>query len=83
MPRTTLPLALRKRLQSLATSVRKAKGAVLFRAGQPCRGAFLIRSGQVELSRRRFPPVSDTGRGQRELGWSSGRVLRRTLQLNG
>jgi CRP-like cAMP-binding protein len=50
MPRKTLQLALRKRLQSLATSVRKAKGAVLFRAGQPCRGAFLIRSGQVELS---------------------------------
>lgn len=50
MPRRTLPLALRKRLRSVATPMRKPKGAVLFRAGEPCRGAFLIRSGQVELS---------------------------------
>ena len=50
MPRRTLLLALRKRLQSVATAVRKPKSAVLFRAGQACRGAFLIRSGRVELS---------------------------------
>ena len=50
MPRTTLPLALRKRLQSVATAVRKPKSAVLVRAGQACRGAFLLRSGRVELS---------------------------------
>lgn len=50
MPRRTIPLALRKRLQSFARPMRKSKGAVLFRAGQPCRGAFLIRSGRVELS---------------------------------
>jgi CRP-like cAMP-binding protein len=30
--------------------VLKDKGAVLFRLGQPCGGAFLIRSGQVQLS---------------------------------
>jgi CRP-like cAMP-binding protein len=30
--------------------VLKDKGTVLFRLGQPCRGAFLIRSGQVQLS---------------------------------
>ncbi len=28
----------------------KDKGTVLFQMGQPCRGAFLIRSGQVQLS---------------------------------
>jgi CRP-like cAMP-binding protein len=50
MPRTIFPLALRKRLESVAKALRKPKDAVLFRAGQPCRGAFLIRSGKVELS---------------------------------
>jgi CRP-like cAMP-binding protein len=30
--------------------VLKDKGTVLFQMGQPCRGAFLIRSGQVQLS---------------------------------
>ena len=30
--------------------VLKDKGTVLFRLGQPCRGAFLIRSGHVQLS---------------------------------
>ena len=28
----------------------KAKGSVLFRAGQPVRGAFLVRSGRVRMS---------------------------------
>lgn len=28
----------------------KNKGTILFQMGQPCRGAFLIRSGQVQLS---------------------------------
>ena len=28
----------------------KDKGTILFRLGQPCRGAFLIHSGQVRLS---------------------------------
>jgi CRP-like cAMP-binding protein len=43
-------LGLRKKLQSLGKPERKQKDTVLFRPGQPCRGAFLIRSGQVELS---------------------------------
>jgi len=30
--------------------VLKDKGTVLFQMGQPCRGAFLIQSGQVQLS---------------------------------
>lgn len=50
MPRKTLPLALRNELRSIATAVRKPKDTVLFRTGQPSRGAFLIRKGQVELS---------------------------------
>lgn len=50
MSRRTLPLEVRKQLQAIATPVLKDKGTVLFRLGQPCRGAFLIRSGQVQLS---------------------------------
>jgi CRP-like cAMP-binding protein len=50
MPRKTLPPALRKQLQSIATPERKEEGTILFRKGQLCRGAFLIRSGRVELS---------------------------------
>ena len=50
MRQKTLPLGLRKKLQSIGRPERKEKGAVLFRTGQPCRGAFLIRSGQVQLS---------------------------------
>jgi CRP-like cAMP-binding protein len=50
MAQKALPLALRKKLQSMGRPQRKKKGIVLFRAGQPCRGAFLIRSGQVQLS---------------------------------
>jgi CRP-like cAMP-binding protein len=50
MSRRTLPLQVRRQLQAIATPVLKDKGTVLFRLGQPCRGAFLIRSGQVQLS---------------------------------
>lgn len=50
MARKPLPKVLQKQLESVATLVRKPKGTVLFRTGQPCRGAFLIRSGRVELS---------------------------------
>ncbi len=50
MSRKTLPLDVRKQLQAIATRVLKDKGAVLFQMGQECRGAFLIRSGQVQLS---------------------------------
>jgi CRP-like cAMP-binding protein len=46
----TLPLEVRKQLQAIATPVLKDRGTILFRLGQPCRGAFLIRSGQVRLS---------------------------------
>jgi CRP-like cAMP-binding protein len=50
MPAKTLPFELRKELHALATPVRKEKGTILFRAGQPPRGAFLIRSGEIKLS---------------------------------
>jgi CRP-like cAMP-binding protein len=50
MSRRTLPLEVRKQLQAIATPVLKDKGTVLFQMGQPCHGAFLIRSGQVQLS---------------------------------
>lgn len=50
MSRRTLPLEVRKQLQAIATPVLKQKGAVLFRSGQPCRGAFLVNTGQVRLS---------------------------------
>lgn len=50
MSRRTLPLEVRRQLQAVATPVLKDKGTVLFQMGQPCRGAFLIRSGQVQLS---------------------------------
>jgi CRP-like cAMP-binding protein len=45
-----LPLEVRSELHAVATPVRKEKGAILFRAGQPGRGAFLIRSGKVRLT---------------------------------
>lgn len=50
MSRKTLPLKVRKQLQAVARPVLKDKGIVLFRSGEPCRGAFLIRSGEVKLS---------------------------------
>ena len=50
MSRRTVPLEVRRQLRAIATPVLKDKGTVLFRSGQQCRGAFLIRSGQVELS---------------------------------
>lgn len=50
MSARTLPLKLRKQLQAIATPVLKEKGTVLFRFGQSCCGAFLVRRGQVKLS---------------------------------
>ena len=50
MSRRTLSLEVRRQLHAIATPALKDKGTVLFQMGQPCRGAFLIRSGQVQLS---------------------------------
>ncbi|HZC24255.1 MAG TPA: cyclic nucleotide-binding domain-containing protein [Candidatus Binatia bacterium] len=46
----TLSQEVRKQLQAVARPVLTDKGILLFRSGEPCRGAFLIRSGQVKLS---------------------------------
>ena len=49
MPRTQLSPDLVKELKSVATPIIIRKGNVLFRAGQPVRGAFVIRRGQVTM----------------------------------
>ena len=50
MPEQKLSIELRKRLHGVATTVRKEMGTIIFREGQPGRGAFLIRSGKVRLT---------------------------------
>jgi hypothetical protein len=50
MTRNKLPVAMREQLSAMGTTLLKPKNAVLFRAGQACRGAFLICSGEVKLS---------------------------------
>lgn len=57
MSKKTLPLQVRRQLQAIAMPVQKDKGTVLFQSGQPCRGAFLIRSGQVRLSLEMAPSL--------------------------
>lgn len=50
MPRKRLSPEVCKELQAVATPTRKERGTILFREGKECRGAFLIRSGQVRLT---------------------------------
>ncbi len=50
MPGKKVSPDLRKELAAIATPVHKAKGTILFRAGRPGHGAFLIRSGKVRLT---------------------------------
>lgn len=50
MAQRKLSIELCKRLHGVATTVRKEKGAIIFREGQPGRGAFLISSGKVRLT---------------------------------
>ncbi len=50
MPRKRLSAGVCKEIQAVATHLRKERGTVLFREGKACRGAFLIRSGQVRLT---------------------------------
>jgi CRP-like cAMP-binding protein len=45
-----LPSEIVKELQKIGLRIVKPEGSVLFRAGDRCRGAFLIRSGRVKLS---------------------------------
>ena len=50
MPRSRLSKDLCSELRNVSSPVVKAKGAILFRSGQPVTGAFLIRRGEVRLS---------------------------------
>jgi cyclic nucleotide-binding protein len=50
MPHAEVSLELQEKLRSIATSVPGKKGTILFRTGQPGRGAFLIRSGRIRLT---------------------------------
>lgn len=50
MTRKQLSIEVRRELHAVATPVHKERGAVLFREGRPCRGAFLIRKGQIKLT---------------------------------
>ena len=50
MTRKHLSLEVLNALHAVATPVHKERGAVLFREGRRCRGAFLIRKGQVKLT---------------------------------
>jgi CRP-like cAMP-binding protein len=57
MPNTRISTKLYADLREVAVPTCKPKEAVLFRAGEPAKGAFLIRSGQVRLSLREAPFV--------------------------
>jgi CRP-like cAMP-binding protein len=50
MSRTKISPKLTRDLRALATPVFKQKGTILFRAGYPARGAFLVRQGRVRLA---------------------------------
>jgi CRP-like cAMP-binding protein len=50
MPRKRLSPEVCKEIHAVATPIRKEGGTILFREGKRCRGAFLIRSGQVRLT---------------------------------
>jgi CRP-like cAMP-binding protein len=49
MPNLKLSPDLYKYLKGAATPIAKRRGTVLFHAGRPGRGAFLIRSGEVRM----------------------------------
>ncbi len=49
MPRNQLSPDLAKELKDVATPIAIHKGNIIFRAGQPVRGTFLIRRGQVAM----------------------------------
>jgi CRP-like cAMP-binding protein len=50
MSTTKLSPDLQSQLATIATRISEHAGTVLFRAGEPGRGAFLIRSGRVKMS---------------------------------
>ena len=65
MSKTVLSSDLRSGLHAVATPVVEEKGRVIFRAGQPVRGAFLVRSGRVKMSLDHSPtyPPRSVGAG--------------------
>ena len=63
MPRSRLSNDLYSELRNISTSIVKAKGSILFRAGQPVIGAFLIRRGQVRMSLDHSPLYPDRSLG--------------------
>jgi CRP/FNR family transcriptional regulator, cyclic AMP receptor protein len=49
MPGTHISPELLKELREASKRIKKNKGVILFRAGTPARGAYLVRKGHVEL----------------------------------
>ena len=50
MPGTKVSPQLARELRSVVSPLRKKKETILFHPGRPCRGAFMIRHGQVRLT---------------------------------
>jgi CRP-like cAMP-binding protein len=66
MPRVELSADLYEQLCNVATPMTRKSGTVLFRAGEPGSGVFLVRDGQVRLSLGDNPlvyPSRELGRG--------------------
>jgi CRP-like cAMP-binding protein len=65
MARTKLSRDLYCELRKLSIPTVKTKGTILFRAGQPVKGAFLVRSGQVKMTLDHSPlyPTRSLGAG--------------------
>jgi CRP/FNR family transcriptional regulator len=62
----------RREIAAIATAEAYARGAFLFRAGDPARHLYLLRSGRLRLSIARGGLLSSTITGPGEaLGWSS------------
>lgn len=57
MPSTKIASKLYAHLRQVSIPTCKPKGTTLFRTGEPAKGAFLIRSGQVRLSLGEAPSV--------------------------
>jgi CRP-like cAMP-binding protein len=57
MPSTKIASKLYAHLGPMSIPTRKPKGTTLFRAGEPAKGAFVIRSGQIRLSLGEAPSV--------------------------
>lgn len=65
MPAPRISSDVISKLHDEGTPMLKSKGSILFRTGQPVRGAFLVRSGRVRMSldRSTFCPARTVGSG--------------------